>query len=353
MIFNTNRTTSLGDIDVEVNESYLGAGSLYFMQENAEIEMELFESAVKSDIDECLIGESASELEALNENFVKNAANKIKEMMTKFIEWIKAISKSALAKLAQFIVTDNAKFVRIAEKRIITMKDTKDFKYTGLVIKDPKKVNMEKITGVTDALKKAWAAAGGDGATVEATKATIADLKKKLLEDNTADPNFEKVENKGFDIVQGHVDFLKKASREQIKEIDKSCKEFMKFANDIIKESAKKEKENKDDAKKEQLAAMSVSAAGIKEIGQTIINKELALLKKLVKVARAVVTKAMGATPKNEGFEYTEELIDAMIETANYELDDMLEEMSEGSDCEECKESDDDDDTDEDIDDEE
>lgn len=349
MIFNTNRTASLGDIDVEVNESYLGAGSLYFMQENAEIEMELFESAVKSDIDECLIGESASELEALNENFVKNAASKIKEIMTKFIEWIKAISKSALAKLTQFIVRDNAKFVRIAEKRIITMKNTKDFKYTGLVIKNPGKVDVKKLTDALNVLKTAWKNVGGvNGVTVEATKTAIAGLKKTLLEDNTTDVYFEKVENKGFDIIQPHVNFLKSASREQIKTIDKSCKEFMKFANDIIKESAKKEKENKDDAKKEQLAAMSVSAAGIREIGQTIINKELALLKKQIKVARAVVTKAMGATPKSEGFEYSEELIDAMIETANYELDDMLEEMSEGSDCKES-----DDVTDDDIDDEE
>ena len=66
------------------------------------------------------------------------------------------------------------------------------------------------------------------------------------------------------------------------------------------------------------------------------------MIKAQAKIARKVVAKAMGATPKNEGFEYDEELTDAMIEAAEYEYDSAMEEMSEGSKCEECDDSDDD-----------
>lgn len=59
----------------------------------------------------------------------------------------------------------------------------------------------------------------------------------------------------------------------------------------------------------------------------------MSVLKNVAKLARAVVAKAMGATPKNESFEeYDEELTDAMIEAANYEYDEALEEMSEATD---------------------
>ena len=50
MIYSTNRTASLGDttIEVDVNKSYFGAGSLVFMQEAAEDELALFENAITS-----------------------------------------------------------------------------------------------------------------------------------------------------------------------------------------------------------------------------------------------------------------------------------------------------------------
>lgn len=74
MIYSTNRTASLGEITCDVNESYFGIGAMSFMEESAQDELAIFEAAIKSDIDEVMIGESATELAALNEGFVQTAA---------------------------------------------------------------------------------------------------------------------------------------------------------------------------------------------------------------------------------------------------------------------------------------
>ena len=102
MIYSTNRTSSLGEQSIDVNESYFGIGAQSFYQESAQDELSIFESAIKSDIDEVLIGESASELQALNEGFVAKAPAAVvdgeRAKLEKYRETLVGI-EAALAKL--------------------------------------------------------------------------------------------------------------------------------------------------------------------------------------------------------------------------------------------------------------
>ena len=77
------------------------------------------------------------------------------------------------------------------------------------------------------------------------------------------------------------------------------------------------------------------AAAAYKEGVQAFCNEQIHMIKESIKIARAVVTKAMGASPKNEGVEYDEELIQATIEAFEYECDSAVEEMSEGKEYDE------------------
>lgn len=342
MIYSTNRTTSLGDITVDVNESYFGAGSLDFMQENAQDELELFEAAIKSDIDECLIGESASELEALNEGFVQNASNKIKEMMRKFIEWLKSVMRSAIAKMSQIILGDNAKFVKQARKMLVTMKNKSDFKYSGKAL-DLSKLNTEH-KAEADARDKfnslyVKAKEAKDEPAIKSVRDEL-EKAKEAFKDADMRKDFDEnvlitVEDKGLDFVESHLKVLEDYGKKDLAKIKKEMKEAENKAKKIAKsaEDASKKYSKDDENEKNRLALMAECASAYRSASQTFTKDALYILKKAISVARSVVTKGMGATPKHEGVEYTPELIEAMIETADFELDEALEEMSEGKEC--------------------
>lgn len=351
MIYSTNRTASLGDttIEVDVNESYFGAGSLVFMQEAAEDELALFENAIKSDIDEFLIGESAEELNALNEGFAQTAVNKIKELMRKFMEWLKAVTRSALARLSQFVQRDNASFCKTARKRLTTMKNVDNFKYTGKALKDAGTLDyspqFDAIKEFEKLLNDAKAAKTLESA--ESIKKKV-DEKAKEVKDIKLEDILDKYiydeENGSFALVEKHLKFLESTSKEKVKDINKKCKELMSKASKISKDAEKAAKDIKDDeqaAEKNRLNTLAYIAGVIKTVGQMSISNDMKVTQKCIKVARAVVSKAMGATPKNEsGIEYTEELVQAMIEADEYELDEAFEEMSESK-CEKCDDDDD------------
>lgn len=336
MIYSTNRTASIGDIDVDVNESYFGEGSLYFMQEAAQDELALFENAIKTDIDECLIGESAGELEALNEGFVEKTVNKIKELMRKFIEWLKGVTRSALAKLNQFIVRDNATFCKHAEKMIAKMGNN-NFKATGKVLAKFELPNLDSVKA------KAKEISEKKGDKVDDVTPKIEALEKEIddILDKLDDEIFE--DNKEYTLsdVRAHINFLKSNSKSDLKKLKKSMDEFEKKAKDKSREADKAVRTASSDAseeKKNKLAVEAATASAFKTTSQKIVKKYMTLLKNMIKVARAVVTRAAG-NRVNEGVEYSPELIDALIETSNYELDETLEEMSEGG--SECDDDDD------------
>ena len=347
MIYSTNRTASLSDdITVDVNESYFGLGALDFMQENAQDELALFEAAIKSDIDEFLIGESADELTALNEGFVQNAANKIKELMRKFIEWLKSITRSAIAKLSQLLVRDNEQFVKMAKTRISKMPNPGKFKYSGKALKlsDEKDKIENGLKSKVESIKAKY-----DKAASESSKEQLESLKSdvdKLVEEFNAlnvREDFNKqcvydASDEGIGFVEKHLKVLEGASKKDLKGIKDDLKKFEKEAKDLAKKAeAKAKKDEKDEVEKVRLSVMASIANSYKTCAQKYVSDSLYITKQNVKIARAVVAKAMGATPKNEGFEFEEEFIDAMIEDANYEYDEALEEMSEAKECDDSE----------------
>lgn len=342
MIYSTNRTSSLGELSVDVNESYFGIGAQTFYEESAQDELSMFEAAIKSDIDEVMIGESASELQTLNEGFVQNAVNKIKEMMKKFIAWCQAVMRSAFAKLSSLLVRDNAKFAKIASKRIATMKNKDKFKYTGKIVQD-----IEGVTGLMNDFSKAAEgtvkAINVESITVDGAESKIKEIeedveiftKESLMKEFT-----KEVTDAGFDIVKGQISVLDVLSKKSIKDLKDGFNKAIKGANEVIKKVSKME--GKDNAEKEKIAACSKLASAYKTNTQKMLVAMMGLIKALAKIARGVVARAMGATPKNEGVEFDEELNEALIEAVEYEYDEALEEMSEGK-CEDCEDCDDDD----------
>lgn len=343
MIYSTNRTTSLGEQTIDVNEGYFGIGAMSFMEESAHDELAIFEMAIKSDIDEVMIGESASELTALNEGFVQNAANKIKEMMKKFMEWLAAVTRSAFAKLTQLLVRDNAKFAATAKKQIIKMKNKDKFKYKGKYLinldvkEDAVKSDAASVKKLFDQINDKTSAETAKDALQkiknDADKLSVSDSMKELVKET---------EDGDIKLVERHLKMLEDLGKDKLKKIKKQMDDAKKDAADIAKKADKMAREAKDEDK-EMANAKAEAAALYKAYVQKAVSFQMGMIKAQAKIARSVVAKAMGATPKNEGVEYDEELTDAMIESAEYEYDSALEEMSEGSDCEDCDDIDDDD----------
>lgn len=325
MIYSTNRTASLGDMTIDVNESYFGAGALTCFEEAAQDELDIFENAIKSDIDEVMIGESADELTALNEGFVQSALDKIKELMKKFMEWLEAVSRSAIAKLTQLVVRDNGKFCKIARKQIAKMKNQGKFEAKGTVLKA---FDMEKITAAVESGIK------------DKDSVTVSDVIKSLTETDATIT---------LTVVEDHLKFLENFDSKVMSKLRKTVKEEKKAAAKVVKDAESKLKSIKSDDEAGRTAAQKEleDAKKFKEKAQKTISMSLSIIKQMIKIARAVVAKAMGATPKNEAYGWDDEdLATAMLEAMDYEYDEALEEMSEACKKEGCDDCDSDDDDD-------
>lgn len=343
MIYSTNRTTSLGELSVDVNESYFGIGAMSFMEESAHDELAIFEAAIKSDIDEVMIGESAFELTALNEGFVQNAVNKIKDMMKRFLAWLQSITRSAFAKLSQLLVRDNAKFAAVAKKQIIKMKNKKDFKYKGkYLVSIDNKISNSVDTGVSDMKSKIF----DKNINPAELKKELEDLKDAADEldvSKAMESLVKETEDGDLALVNRHLQMLEALGKDKMRNLKKTMDQAKKDANDIAKRADKLAVEAKDE-EREEANARAEAAAAYKSLVQKQITFTMGMIKAQAKIARRVVASAMGATPKHEGVEYDEELTEAMIESAEYEYDSALEEMSEASDCEDCDDDIEDDD---------
>lgn len=343
MIYSTNRTSSLGGSnlnEIDVNESYFGIGAQDFYQECAQDELSIFEMAIKSDIDEALIGESSYELQALNEGFFESAKKKITEMMEKFKAWIAAVARSAFAKLYALLVRDNEKFVKMAEKQIVKMPNRDKFKYTGKLVTAGLGIFdtwAKSIDGLADAAKD-------KSMTLEKAEAKIKDCENAKVELDAAVKLCTKdVTDAKLDEVKSQLEVLKKLSKKDIKSAKDSMKKNINKANEIIKNiKNEKEPDGEDTELKDNFAARSKLASAYKSNAQELLKSSMSLMKTLAKIARKPIAKAMGATPKNEGVEFDEELNDALIEAVEYEYDSALEEMSEGCKNEESDDLDDD-----------
>ena len=221
-----------------------------------------------------------------------------------------------------------------------------DFKlYTKKEVAENGKNEVERIKSVKNLYDSI-----GSGMTAEQFKARMEQIKENSEKLSVSDSLKELVDENaegGLDLVQRHLEMLEKLGKSEMKNIRKAMDQAKKDAASIAKDAkslADKTSDDKnatEDAKKE--ANLKAEAAALfKTYIQRSTTYQLQMIKAQAKICRAVVAKAMGATPKNEGFEYDEELTDAMIEAAEYEYDSAMEEMSEGSKCEDCDDSDDD-----------
>lgn len=359
MIYNTNRTTSLSEeITVDVNESYFGVGALDFMQKNAIEEFALFEAAIKSDIDEVLIGESASELESLNEGFVQSAKEKLVQLWTDLVEMITSVLKSWAEKFDNFLKTRVDKFVADVSGKID--KIPADFSYEGKAIKlsDGQEIKWNSFVTVGKSLYTEAQLAK----TPEDIKKVIDSIDMKVAEFNAKKPRkkldecFEPKMKITASVIEDHFDFLKKA-RNDIKKDKESMNTFKKDAADQLKQAKKLSKENKnaDEFERSRYNTMVKAAAAYKNCLQTVIKDIMFFRAEELKVAMAVVTKGIMMGTKeakkaekpaetkttNEAFEIVEDvfgiseaMVDAMIESSNYEIEQLFEEMSEAAEVE-------------------
>lgn len=352
MIYSTNRTSVLGGsaLGANVNESYFGIGAENFYQECAQDELSIFEMAIKSDIDEALIGESSYELQALNEGFFESAAKKIKELMTKLKEWLSAVFRSAFAKLSALLVRDNAQFAKIASKQIAKMKNKDKFKYTGKIVLTNgtfDKIKKRAEDAVKDLIDMGTDFTNINPSDVDDLIKTADEIMEESTVENMMEETTKDVTDAGFEIVKGQLKILEELGKKDLKSVKETLNKSIKNADKMIQAANKMEKKTDED--KEKANAAMKAASKYKQLCQHMIKTLMSGLKAQAKVARKVVAKAMGATPKNEGVEFDEELNDALIEAVEYEYDSALEEMSEGCKNEESDDVDDDfDDEDED-----
>ena len=132
MIFNNNRVSALGEVEVEipVKESFLGMGVLNFIQESYNDELEVFTAAILSDINEAeeekVIDAEYTEKEDKGEDkgskknfkeFVAQAQAKIEKLMKDLIAWIKGIIDNVMAKIEKAHVQYNEKFCKDAQDK--------------------------------------------------------------------------------------------------------------------------------------------------------------------------------------------------------------------------------------------
>lgn len=340
MIYSKNRIASIGEVTIDVNESYLGAGSLFFEQECIEDELALFEAAIKSDIEEHHITEASGDVKKMAKDFAEKAKKTIENILTKFMEMLKALYQGGIAKFNEWLVKDNAKFCANAKKHIKSL-DASKFVYKGKALKVEKKAELSKqinnLEVAVDSLLNLWKnTQSSSSVDSEGIKEKVSALTGSVKGD-IAKFNSEFVyteENGDLKLVEGHIDILEKFARKECMDLKKKCMKFEAEARKMIKDSKKLGK-SEDEAEKAKANAMCEIARAIKQAGAEAIRYGLQALRHTCKIARAVVTKAVGTVAANEGTElvYDEELVNAMIETTNYELDELLEEMSEGVEC--------------------
>lgn len=303
-----------------------------FMQESAQDELAIFEAGIKSDMKEVRLVSEGAELEALNEGFIESAKAKITSMMKKFMSWLDSVIKTVLAKLNNLVVRDAEKFVATASVEL-KRRDTSDFKYSGKALKVR---NINAADSQFDAVEKKLSEALSkitSNSSVEQLKAANEALgnDKENSKRDMLGELVEEVENEGIAFVMAHLEVIKN-SAEEVKALKKLADGYKKDAQKIIKSLKSSKDDASEEAKKEINEKISL-VSKYKTLCQKYITKRIKVVKGKIKVARAVVTKALGKTKSvkestvaeynGEEFfvEFSEELTDSIIEVADAEYD--------------------------------
>lgn len=131
-MFSQNRTYLGSNIDVVANESYVGtAGAYRAMCEGYQNSYSIFESCIGLDFMEAaVVNEGVDEYEfaVVQESFVGDFFNKVKEFLLKLLEKIKGIIKSFITKVVGTFTSDGKELVK-KYKDDILKKDLTKMKY--------------------------------------------------------------------------------------------------------------------------------------------------------------------------------------------------------------------------------
>lgn len=155
-IFSQNRTMLGDDFEIMANESYQGAAGAYrAMTEGFQNSYAVFESCIGLDFMEAAVvneSVSAEDFEVVQESFVGDFFNKIKEFLTKLIEKIKGIVKSFITKVTGTFCRDGKTLVN-KYKNDVLKKDLSKMKYkwaknTGKTAS----LNTSNLTGTFDSI---------------------------------------------------------------------------------------------------------------------------------------------------------------------------------------------------------
>ena len=131
-MFSMNRTLLGSDINVIANESYAGVGGAYrAMCDGYQNSYAIFEECINLDFMDAAVvqeGYSSSEFMVIQENFVTDFFNKIKEFILKLIEKVKGIVKSFIDRVVGTFTSDGKELVSKYKAQILK-KDLSKMKY--------------------------------------------------------------------------------------------------------------------------------------------------------------------------------------------------------------------------------
>lgn len=375
-------TSNVTDSDIIANESYSGlAGAFQMIAESSDNEHAIFEAVIGGDFAEAYnrvnpAVVSESQLEAIQEATAKDIWGKVVEFVRKIGEKIMGIIKTLRDKIQMLFIKDGKQLVKKYQKQVNTAYNQgklskMKFKYATSKVDSAKTLDQAiagskllselddrfdraakdvHITGAADDGDKYDASAGvGEG-----YKPYTADQKTEILESalgaivggSTDSKSFDKDfdesvfadedEKEGLDAsllatvissLEGNkgalttVDKNEKATRKTIKEIETKAKK-------VESESFKKFSEKSVSNETARFNATAGQVISLCSIYSTVAGKYYGALgtalKKDYKQCRAIFTKAATYNPKQSANEQVE-LLTAVEESSNYEVDEMFE----------------------------
>lgn len=341
-IYSTNRAGTVASIDVVANESYRASDIGRIMYEAQLNDMAIFEATLRADFAEISgIREGTmleSELVAFNEANAKSLLENIKKALKNFWEKIKGVFKSAIQKIAAYVLRDGKAYA--AEFR--AFKKSKNAKPFGGEIKDAKYgFKSDAVAFSRDRAEYKEAIEGKKSEEIDKT-ALFNDVIKEILGEAVERKDIRaKVVEKcitGGDINASNWDSVSEelckfiSSNDAIKGLNKDKADCDKILSDIHNELTLVEKTIEDhghNKNAEGLAAtlknISAAVSVYQDVIGTITSCKIAAAKNALSNARSILAKIKAGmhNGKVEGAVAEAAIADAEEEVAT-ELDDDL-----------------------------
>lgn len=317
----SNNRTNLNDVDVVANENYIGGGlgNYQMMIDNARNELTLFESVIKSDIEEVMAVQEGADVEPLMEASLTGMGERVKAFVMKVWEKVKGLFQTFMTKIQSVVMTDNKKFVKKFEKQILMNSDAK-VEWAGEI--SPYFEAYSDIVGISTSVK-----------TAEKNDAEIKKDIWKGLTNNKCESSSEARKE-----IEDAIDLKKEeggipvrellnelsGSKKALTDLKKSLASADKVFKDLIKDIEKDIKAVKasDDNAEETLKNKS-RELNVTKIEATVCSESSSLCiecsKRDIKYQRSLANKVLNFNRKK--LEESALLSEAMTEVSDYEID--------------------------------